>query len=106
MVARLPIISTPLFPPPLLYLVALSHDDGKVLVDWDVEDDTLVIHWVETNGASAPQLEPEQDIKGGGSGSRLIEGVIRGLRGTVETRFEPSGLRATISVPASARTIA
>ena len=85
---------------------ALSHDDGKVHVDWDVEDDTLVIHWVETRGRGEPPLEPEQDIKGGGSGSRLIEGVIRGLRGTVDTRFDPEGFRATISVPASARTIA
>ena len=85
---------------------ALSHGDGKVHVDWDVEDDTLVIHWVETNGEGIAPLEPEQNIKGGGSGSRLIEGVIRGLRGTVDTCFQPDGFRATINVPASARTIA
>lgn len=85
---------------------ALAHEDGKVHIDWEVEDGTLVIHWIETREKGANPLPLEPETQGTGSGSRLIEGVIRGLKGRVETRFEPEGFQAEIRVPASARTIA
>lgn len=84
---------------------SLSENEGKVQIDWDVEDETLVLHWVEQrvvdrgNGRSALS-------NGNGTGTRLIEGVIKGLGGTVESGIDPSGFRATIRVPASVRTIA
>jgi PAS domain S-box-containing protein len=85
---------------------ALAHERGKVHLDWEVEDDTLVLHWIETRPPEESALPEEPEVKGTGSGTRLIDGVIRGLRGTIDTHFAPEGFRATIRVPASARTIA
>lgn len=82
---------------------SLSRNDGKVHVDWEVDGETVVIHWMETSGEGADRIEAKPETKGGGSGSRLIEGVIRGIGGTVETRFKPDGFRATICVPVEDR---
>ena len=78
---------------------SLSHHDGTVHIDWDVDDDQIILHWVEINGASAKRLSPEIEVKGTGSGSRLIDGVIRAIGGTIETTIAPDGLRATITMP-------
>ncbi|MBL4718075.1 MAG: PAS domain-containing protein [Erythrobacter sp.] len=84
---------------------ALAHQDGKVTIDWEVAEGTLVIEWEETRGQGAIPLAANPEIKGTGSGTRLIEGVIRGLGGGVEMRFEPTGFQATIRVPAAARAL-
>ena len=84
---------------------ALAHQDGKVTIDWEVAEGMLVIEWEETRGQGAIPLAANPEIKGTGSGTRLIEGVIRGLGGGVEMRFEPTGFQATIRVPAAARAL-
>ncbi|MBX7540942.1 PAS domain-containing protein [Qipengyuania sp. GH29] len=78
---------------------ALSREDGRVHVDWDADEDWLEIHWIEHLGEGAEPLAPAPETKGGGSGSFLISGVIRGIRGSIETDYRPEGLRATIRVP-------
>ena len=85
---------------------SLSQNEGKVQIDWEVEDGRLVIHWIERRGEDAHAERSEVIANGNGTGSRLIEGVLRGLGGSIETQFEPEGFRATIRVPASVRTIA
>ena len=82
---------------------ALSHEDGRVHVDWSADADWLEIHWIEQLGAGAPPLEPQPETKGTGSGSFLISGVIRGIRGSIETDYRPEGFRATIRIPLVAR---
>ena len=86
---------------------ALSENDGKVHVDWTIgRDRVLEIHWREEKGAATPALESQPATLGGGSGTRLIEGVIRGLQGTVETEFAPEGFRATLRIPVPERALA
>ncbi|MDG5749728.1 hypothetical protein P8R33_01270 [Qipengyuania sp. XHP0211] len=75
--------------------------DGKVSVEWKVAaDHMLELHWVEKLGETSPEPRGAADNGGSGSGTRLIEGVIRGLGGNVDTQFNPQGLRTTIRVPA------
>ena len=77
---------------------ALAMEDGRVHVDWDVDEEGVEIHWIERLGEAKARDEvpPSQ---GSGSGTRLIDGVIRGIRGSITTHFEPEGLRATIRIP-------
>ena len=82
---------------------ALAKEDGKVHVDWEVDGDKVVIHWIETAGSGVEDLPAEPPTQGSGSGSRLIEGVIRGISGTVETQFKPEGFRATVRIPVEDR---
>ncbi|MDG5748726.1 PAS domain-containing protein [Qipengyuania sp. XHP0207] len=79
---------------------ALAQNDGRVEIDWvPGSNGFLEIHWIEHLGiaGASKAIEPDNDRQG--SGQRLIEGVIRGIGGRVETRFEADGLRATILVP-------
>lgn len=82
---------------------ALSTEDGKVHVDWVVEEDCVEIHWVERLGAGARPLEARPEPQGSGSGTRLIDGMIRGIRGSISTDYRPDGFRATIRVPLSSK---
>lgn len=80
---------------------ALSAHDGKVSVEWQVAADRMLeLHWVEQMGETSSEPSSNADGGGSGSGTRLIEGVIRGLGGNVDTQFNPQGLRTTIRVPA------
>ncbi|MBO6527060.1 PAS domain-containing protein [Erythrobacter sp.] len=83
---------------------ALAHEDGKVQIDWGANDDTLTVNWIEKRERGASPLPGEPDLKGTGSGTRLIAGVIRSLKGEFDPRFAPEGFRATIRVPAFAGT--
>lgn len=78
---------------------ALANNDGQLKIDWGLEDEALVIHWMERRGSRAEPLDINADLKGGGSGSRLIDGVIKGIGGSVETSIEDGGFRATITIP-------
>lgn len=78
---------------------ALSRSDGRVHVDWEVEDDFVVVHWIERLGEAVGLAEGGRDAISKGTGTRLMQGVIGGIGGTVESRLEPEGLRATIRVP-------
>ena len=82
---------------------ALSTDDGRLRVDWVNEDEHVEIHWVEQLGAKSAPLSAEPPTLGTGSGSRLIEGMIRGIRGTFKSDYRPDGLNATIRVPMKGR---
>lgn len=82
---------------------ALSTEDGKVRVDWVGDDHGVEIHWIELLGADAEPLAARPETKGSGSGTRLIEGMIRGVKGSFETEYRPDGLRATIKVPITSR---
>ena len=79
---------------------ALSVPSGSVEVRWRVgrrtgEDGSLRLRWTEAGGppvAGAPSRR--------GFGTRVIEATVRGqLGGTVERRWERSGLVVEIAVP-------
>jgi PAS domain S-box-containing protein len=67
---------------------ALSAPEGHVHVSWKREKDHFWFEWRESGGPS-----PEGEPKSRGFGTRLIERTLASeLGGTVEMRFEPSGL--------------
>lgn len=70
---------------------ALSTSTGRVLVSWLVRGDEFRLHWRETGGPEV--AEPTKK----GFGSRLIDMGFGG--GTVEKRFNPSGLEVDIVTP-------
>lgn len=80
---------------------ALSHADGRVLVDWNVtnqRDRILHISWREAGGP--PVIEPDRR----GFGSRLIQRNVRhDLAGEIDLVYAPSGLTAELTVPLDGR---
>jgi PAS domain S-box-containing protein len=75
---------------------ALSAPAGRIVLAWRMTSaDLLAIDWHEQSGP--PVSEPEQR----GFGTRFIEGSVGSeLNGTAQLRFEPSGLRCTVELPA------
>ena len=80
---------------------ALSSPEGRVAVDWQVEDkDTgpeLVVTWTETGGPAVTR--PERT----GFGTTIIERITgQALGGAVRVTYAPSGLRWEVRAPAGA----
>lgn len=80
---------------------ALSVPGGRVMVAWAKEDGgevtRLVLRWAEEGGPPVVE-QPERR----GFGSELIERQLRhDLGGTVEISYTPTGLRATLMLPAA-----
>jgi PAS domain S-box-containing protein len=75
---------------------ALASHNGQIQVVWRIEPDgNLILSWTESGGA------PVEQPKSNGFGSTLIATVARQLGGRIETKWEPSGLRVTASLPAT-----
>lgn len=73
---------------------ALSTLNGKLHIDWTVDDGIVTLSWREVGG---PKVVPPTRK---GFGSRLLtEAVPRQLGGRVSMMFERSGLRCEIVVP-------
>jgi two-component sensor histidine kinase len=71
---------------------ALSSPSGRVALTWSLVADRLCLDWVESGGPkpTAPTRE--------GFGTRLMRSGVRQFAGSVERRFEPSGLQCRISL--------
>ena len=76
---------------------ALGKDDGTLSVSWQVEGETLHLSWQEVKRAGG-KAKPTPTA-GGGSGSRIIDGVLRSLGGTISTSDEEGSYTARITVP-------
>lgn len=74
---------------------SLGHPAGTVAINWERKDDELILRWVERGGLAKEEVE----TTGSGTGTRLIDGVIRGIGGRVESVIEPEGFQATVTVP-------
>ncbi len=80
---------------------ALSSGEGTLLIQWALQDDPngramLAVEWRERGGpeVSAPTRR--------GFGARLIQRCIEtDLRGSLDLKFEPEGLRCRMMVPVS-----
>ncbi|WP_342738936.1 sensor histidine kinase [Bradyrhizobium sp. B117] len=77
---------------------AYSRSGGLVHVSWNLagQEDKTVLHldWHEENG---PPVTPPTRT---GFGSRLIDiSAVQGLRGTLELKYEPTGLRVHLTAP-------
>ena len=76
---------------------ALSRPEGQISVTWRALADGLHIDWVEQGGPPARPSERR------GFGSRLVGRVVEGeLGGSLETRYQDSGLAVAIAIPAAA----
>jgi two-component sensor histidine kinase/two-component SAPR family response regulator len=73
---------------------ALSNPAGRLNVSWRLDDDNLVLAWVEEGGAElgAPSRT--------GFGAKVIEASIKAqLGGSIEREWRPTGLRCAIRLP-------
>lgn len=66
---------------------ALSHSDGRLNIAWQAADG-VVLTWSETGRAEVVADETQ----GSGFGSRMIDGAIRQLGGTIERNWRSDGL--------------
>ncbi|UAL09768.1 sensor histidine kinase [Caulobacter segnis] len=73
---------------------ALSGPDGRVAVDWSVEDGVLRLTWTESGG---PPVTPPARR---GFGARLLErGLAAELSGGVELTYDATGLVCQMALP-------
>jgi two-component sensor histidine kinase len=71
---------------------ALSRPEGRVAVQWNVQDGLLYLVWEESGGP--PVAPPTQK----GFGSRLLEElVVRDLGGDLKLDYDMSGVRCSIA---------
>ena len=71
---------------------ALSVPQGRLRVSWATQSDRLTIVWTESDGP--PVAEPTRR----GFGTTFIGRVLRSVNGTVQTEFDPAGVRCVITV--------
>jgi two-component sensor histidine kinase len=71
---------------------ALSDSSGRIGVAWSIVASQLVLEWVESGG---PQ--PTAPTRAG-FGSKLLRSGVRQFQGTVDCRFESTGLRCKFSL--------
>ena len=76
---------------------ALGLADGDVAISWSNGGDDLLLEWSESRQSSAnPKPTP---TAGHGSGSRIVQGVLQSLGGTIQTDVNPAGYDARITIP-------
>jgi two-component sensor histidine kinase len=75
---------------------ALSGQEGRVEVVWllDTSDDTLHLRWREDGGPPIPHPPTRR-----GFGTRVIDATAAQLGGTVQRRWQPSGLSCEVRFP-------
>lgn len=78
---------------------AFSNDAGSILIAWTIEltpkGDRLIVHWQEKDGP--PVAPPFRK----GFGSQVIErGLAHELGGSVQLKYQPTGVVCTINIPA------
>lgn len=80
---------------------ALSTQDGRVRVSWEMVDPALArITWEERDG---PPIDTER-LRKRGFGTDLIEKIVaHELRNPVDLRFEPGGVRCALLIPVRQR---
>ena len=75
---------------------ALSVPQGRVTLSWQLEPETLVLRWIETDGP--PASPPARQ----GFGATIINaGIASQLSGCTTFDWHPEGLRCTLLVPRS-----
>jgi two-component sensor histidine kinase len=80
---------------------ALSVAEGRVEIDWTLDQRAQRLHltWTEKNGAAVHPPERRS------FGTRLIETLGRQLRGNVQLSYEPTGFVYAFDVPMTSLTL-
>lgn len=71
---------------------ALSTEEGRVLLQWTIEDGRFILTWREVGGP--PVLPPTRK----GFGSRLLRTGVMGADDHMDLRYEPTGVVFTMDV--------
>lgn len=75
---------------------ALTTDEGCISVEWRVDEDTLVLNWVEQGGPEIRTPPPESS----GFGSTLAHTtIVHQFGGSIDYAWPPTGLEARIAIP-------
>jgi two-component sensor histidine kinase len=79
---------------------AFKLPNGHVTIGWHIENNRLRMEWIEAGGP------PVSSPKKSGFGTNLFRRALDPFHGTIQTRFEPTGIRCAISldIPAGAIT--
>jgi two-component sensor histidine kinase len=72
---------------------ALSSPNGRVTVEWKMNDQDLILNWKESGG---PKVEPPVRS---GFGSQLIAVCAKALSGTVRPQFASDGFACSMTFP-------
>jgi two-component sensor histidine kinase len=73
---------------------ALSNEDGRIEIRWELDQSRFRIGWQEIGG---PPVSPPQRE---GFGHKVVTRIVTlALEGTVDLRFEPSGLVWRLDIP-------
>ena len=73
---------------------ALTVSEGRVLVEWSRQHDgRLVLRWTETDG---PPVKPPARQ---GFGTRVMEKMIRQIKGDIRFDWRAEGLVCEIAIP-------
>jgi two-component sensor histidine kinase len=70
---------------------ALSVPSGKLAIGWSEADGKMTVNWCESEG---PAVTPSTHH---GFGTRLLSRALQQFGGTIQSRFEPTGLICRIS---------
>ena len=69
---------------------SLSRLSGRVLIEWQEEEETIILNWKESGG-------PKIDLpKRAGFGSHLAAACAKAVSGTMQQDFAPDGFRCSI----------
>lgn len=77
---------------------ALGISEGEVHIDWRQEDGDLFLDWRE-NGRGKDRNVVHPNGVQGGSGTRIMQGVLDGIGGTFESEITDEGFYASIRLP-------
>ena len=73
---------------------AFCNDDGRLSLDWTLEDNIVELVWKEVG------IPCEPDLPSSGFGQRMIAMSVKSdLRGTIERDWRPDGLTAILRFP-------
>ena len=69
---------------------SLSRLSGRVLIEWQGEEETIILKWKESGG---PRIDlPKRE----GFGSQLATACVKAVSGSMQQDFAPDGLRCSI----------
>ena len=77
---------------------ALSISEGQVTVHWRLHGDHVVLDWKETHGPEIASTE-EAPAAGSGSGTKLMQGMLQSLGGSMTTDRDADGYHLHIELP-------
>jgi PAS domain S-box-containing protein len=75
---------------------ALSSPTGQIALDWQLQADNLILHWVEDGGPSTRR----PSVRSFGL-KVIVASIEQQLGGKAAFEWEPAGLRCTVSIPRS-----